>query len=79
MQLSLLGGGLRASDSAAGRMESERKGEKGERGERRGDRGEREGGESGEREKEGGRGLRLRPLTVDGDGAAGLRIDSPTM
>lgn len=52
MQLSLLGGGLRASDSAAGRMEAERKGEKGERGERRGGRGEREGGESGERERE---------------------------
>lgn len=38
---------------------------------------EREKGERAERER--GRGLRLRPLTVDGDGAAGLRIDSPTM
>ena len=53
-----------------------------ERGEKE-ERGEREGGREKERERERererGRGLRLRPLTVDEDGAAGLRIDSPTM
>ena len=53
-QLSLLGGGLRASVSAAGRMEAEREGgERGERRERRGER-ERESEREREREREGG-------------------------